>query len=547
MTVFGRDTIITCLQTLLFGPELARTALYALAALQAREDDPSRDAEPGKIVHEVRRGKAAERWFDRYYGTVDATPLFLILLSEVWQWTDDAALVTDLQEPALAALRWIDEWGDRDGDGFVEFERRAPNGLAVQSWKDSGDSQRFHDGRIAEAPIAPCEVQGYVYDAKRRVAAIAREVWRDRALADRLEREAAELRARFDEAFWVDERGGFFALALDRDKRAGRLAHLEHRPPALVGDRPPVARRRDRRPADERAALVGLGRAHDVGRRRGLQPAQLPQRHGLAPRQLPDRVGPRPRGPLARVPAHRPPAARRGRATSAGSCRRCSPACAAPRRRSRSRTRPPRARRRGPPARRCCCSSSCSGSSPTASTTSSRRARPSCRRGRATSGSPACARSTATGTCCVEKGRRPDRGRDVRIAILAPAWFPVPPTGYGGIEWVVWLLADGLVDAGHDVTLFAAGQSRTKAKLDYVYEEAPSDEIGRTLPGAAARAPLLRAAGRVRPDQRPHGPARRRGRRGAADAARAHRPRPARRDLRARCTSSSRRSRPRSG
>ncbi len=219
MTVFGRDTIITCLQTLLFGPELARTALYALAALQSREDDPSRDAEPGKIVHEVRRGKAAERWFDRYYGTVDATPLFLILLSEVWQWTDDAALVTDLQEPALAALRWIDEWGDRDGDGFVEFERRAPNGLVVQSWKDSGDSQRFHDGRIAEAPIAPCEVQGYVYDAKRRVAAIAREVWRDRALADRLEREAAELRARFDEAFWVDERGGFFALALDRDKR----------------------------------------------------------------------------------------------------------------------------------------------------------------------------------------------------------------------------------------------------------------------------------------------------------------------------------------
>jgi glycogen debranching enzyme len=219
MTVFGRDTIITCLQTLLFGPELARNALRALAALQAREDDPSRDAEPGKIVHEVRTGKAAKHWFDRYYGTVDATPLYVILLSEVWLWTDDRALVSELKEPALAALRWIDEYGDRDRDGFVEFVRRSPRGLAVQSWKDSGDSQRFHDGRIAEAPIAPCEVQGYVYDAKRRAAVLAREVWRDRGLADRLEREATELKTRFDEAFWVEERGGFYALALDRDKQ----------------------------------------------------------------------------------------------------------------------------------------------------------------------------------------------------------------------------------------------------------------------------------------------------------------------------------------
>jgi len=219
MTVFGRDTIITCLQTLLFGPELARVALETLVALQATEDDASIDAEPGKIVHEVRRGKAARRWFERYYGTVDATPLFLVLLSEVWCWTDDTAFVERLREPALAALRWIDEYGDRDGDGFVEYERRTPDGLENQSWKDSGDSQRFRDGRIAAAPIAPCEVQGYVYDAKRRVAAIAREVWRDRDLAERLDREAAELQRRFDEAFWVPERGGYYALALDRDKR----------------------------------------------------------------------------------------------------------------------------------------------------------------------------------------------------------------------------------------------------------------------------------------------------------------------------------------
>jgi len=219
MTVFGRDTLITCLQTLLFGPELARSALEVLASLQAHADDASIDAEPGKIVHEVRHGKAAKHWFARYYGTVDATPLFLVLLSEVWRWTDDASLVNDFKEPALAALRWIDEFGDLDGDGFVEFHKRAPNGLDVQSWKDSHDSQRFHDGRIAESPIAPCEVQGYVYDAKRRLAEIAREAWRDRPLADRLDAEATALKARFDDAFWVDERGGYYALALDKDKQ----------------------------------------------------------------------------------------------------------------------------------------------------------------------------------------------------------------------------------------------------------------------------------------------------------------------------------------
>jgi glycogen debranching enzyme len=219
MTVFGRDTLITCLQTLLFGPDLARNALTALAELQATEDDPESDAEPGKIVHEVRTGKAASTWFSRYYGTVDATPLFLILLSEVWRWTDDAAFVRTLREPAMRALAWIDEWGDLDGDGFVEYRKRSSHGLDNQSWKDSGDSQLFHDGTEAEGPIAPCEAQGYVYDAKRRLAELAREVWRDRALSDRLEAEATALRDRFDEAFWCEERGGFYALALDGEKR----------------------------------------------------------------------------------------------------------------------------------------------------------------------------------------------------------------------------------------------------------------------------------------------------------------------------------------
>jgi glycogen debranching enzyme len=219
MTVFGRDTLITCLQTLLFGPELAVTALETLAELQSTVDDPTRDAEPGKIVHEVRRGKAARNWHGTYYGTVDATPLYLVLLSEVWRWTDDATLVEKLKEPALKALEWIDKRGDLDGDGFVEYLKRSRRGLDNQSWKDSHDSQRFTDGSIAEPPIAPAEVQGYVYDAKRRTAELAREVWRDRELAERLDREAAELQDRFNDAFWTDERGGYYVLALDGEKR----------------------------------------------------------------------------------------------------------------------------------------------------------------------------------------------------------------------------------------------------------------------------------------------------------------------------------------
>jgi glycogen debranching enzyme len=219
MTIFGRDTLITCLQTLLLGPELSRNALDALGDLQATVDDPTIDAEPGKIVHEIRHGKTARRWFPAYYGTVDATPLYLILLSEVWRWTDDAALVRTHKKHAMKALEWIDRYGDIDSDGFVEFRKRSTRGLDNQSWKDSGDSQRFSNGRFATSPIAPCEVQGYVYDAKLRCAEMAREVWRERGLAERLEREAAELAKRFDEAFWIEERGGYYALGLDHEKR----------------------------------------------------------------------------------------------------------------------------------------------------------------------------------------------------------------------------------------------------------------------------------------------------------------------------------------
>jgi glycogen debranching enzyme len=230
MTVFGRDTLVSSLQTLLLGPELAAGTLRVLAATQASSDDSERDAEPGKIIHELRRGKAALAWTDRYYGTVDATPLFLVLLSEVWRWTDDPSLPLELEEPARRALAWIDGPADLDGDGFVEYERRSSHGIRNQTWKDSEDSMAFRDGTLALPPLAPVEVQGYVYDAKLRIAEIAREIWRDDALAEKLESDAADLRRSFEEAFWLEERG-FYALGLDREKRqvdslTSNLGHL---------------------------------------------------------------------------------------------------------------------------------------------------------------------------------------------------------------------------------------------------------------------------------------------------------------------------------
>ena len=228
MTVFGRDTLITCLQTMLFGPELSRGALRVLAALQSDTDDAERDAEPGKIIHELRRGKAELSWAGRYYGTVDATPLFLVLLSEHYRWTGDAGLVCELEGNARRALSWIDGPGDLDGDGFVEYHRRASQGIGNQSWKDSSVSMAFRDGSLAESPIAPVEVQGYVYDAKLRMAELAREVWNDPALAARLEDDAAKLQCRFNDAFWVNN---YYALGLDKDKRpidavASNMGHL---------------------------------------------------------------------------------------------------------------------------------------------------------------------------------------------------------------------------------------------------------------------------------------------------------------------------------
>ena len=219
-TLFGRDSIITSLEVLPFMPHIARETLRVLADWQATEDDAERDMEPGKILHELRVGelaRAGELPHRPYYGSVDSTPLWLILLDETYRWTGDLDLVRSFWPNALAALEWIDRYGDLDGDGFVEYRRRNPAGLINQGWKDSGDSMRHRDGSIAEAPIALIEVQGYVYDAKRRMAGLAERLG-DHDLSTRLMSQANELAARFDQAFWMPD-VNFYAMALDRDKR----------------------------------------------------------------------------------------------------------------------------------------------------------------------------------------------------------------------------------------------------------------------------------------------------------------------------------------
>lgn len=222
MALFGRDSLITSYQALPYLPELAATTLRVLAARQARTRDDFQEQEPGKILHELRFGELTARgeWPQSpYYGTADATPLFLVLLDEYHRWTGDGELVRALEPNARAALAWIEESGDADGDGYVEYARRNQrSGLDNQCWKDSWDAIQFADGRLARGPIATCEIQGYVYDARRRAARLAREVWDDPGLADRLERQAAELRTRFLRDYWIPERG-CYALALDGDKR----------------------------------------------------------------------------------------------------------------------------------------------------------------------------------------------------------------------------------------------------------------------------------------------------------------------------------------
>ena len=220
MTLFGRDSLITAWMTMYADPTLARGVLRTLARRQGRADDPETEEEPGKILHEVRFDAADTLELGggtAYYGSVDATPLFVMVLGELARWQPDEACIAELWPAADAALRWIETFGDRDGDGYVEYHRRSAHGLANQGWKDSWDAVRWPDGRLVDGPIALCEVQGYAYAAQLAGARLARARG-DAARAEDLERRARDLRERFNRDFWVDERSGF-ALALDGDKR----------------------------------------------------------------------------------------------------------------------------------------------------------------------------------------------------------------------------------------------------------------------------------------------------------------------------------------
>jgi glycogen debranching enzyme len=219
-TMFGRDSVIAGYQALLLNPRLAGETLRVLSRFQGKQFNDWLDEEPGKIPHEYRSGemtRAGEMPFGPYYGSVDATPLFLILLSETFNWTADEQLVKDLLPAAYAALDWIEKYGDLDGDGFVEYKKRSPRGLTNQGWKDSWDANMHRDGSVANPPIALVEVQGYCYEAQYRMAQLLR-IFGDHERADKLRKSAAELAKRIEHSFWLP-REGFYAMGLDNHKR----------------------------------------------------------------------------------------------------------------------------------------------------------------------------------------------------------------------------------------------------------------------------------------------------------------------------------------
>ncbi len=404
-TLFGRDAVTIGLQTLAFRPQIAIETLGVLAARQATEVDPWRDAEPGKMLHELRTGEMArtgELPFAPYYGSVDATPLWLILLGETFDWTGDRALVDRLWPNAMAALRWIDEWGDRDGDGFVEYERHSERGLINQGWKDSADAVRDRNGVIARAPIALVEVQGYVYDAKRRMAASQRcaatttlpTVWSARRMPC-----ATGSRRRSIE----DEH--FYAMALDADKRRMRRHRLERRPvPVVAASCRPSERRGVATRLLDRGLFSGWGIRTYAADQPGFNPigyhtgtvwphdmsiiAAGLKRYGFhdEANELIGRVS-------------RPPSSSRRPV-----CPSCSAASSARRPACRCRIRWPARRRAGPRAHRSCSWPRCSGCMPTPIAASSSSRDRSCPTGCAASACATCVWAMLSSTCCSIRG-----------------------------------------------------------------------------------------------------------------------------------------------
>lgn len=217
---FGRDSLIAALQMLSLNPQIAKGTLLTMAAYQGQKEDEWRDEQPGKVMHEIRYGELAatnQVPFTPYYGTIDATPLFLLLTAEYYHWTGDLEFVSSLMPHLNAALNWIKEYGDYDKDSFVEYYQKSSKGIANQGWKDSADSVIHSNGDYAEAPIALVEVQGYVYQALTRLAPIFKSLGHEEQ-AEVMEKDAAELRTRFEEDFWMDDEQ-FYAIALDKDKK----------------------------------------------------------------------------------------------------------------------------------------------------------------------------------------------------------------------------------------------------------------------------------------------------------------------------------------
>ncbi len=217
---FGRDSLIAALQMLPFQPEIAKGTLRTLAHYQGTKQDEWRDEQPGKILHEIRYGELANTNqvpFTPYYGTIDATPLFLILLTEYVRWSKDMELFNELLPNVERALDWIDHYGDRDGDGFIEYHQESSKGIANQGWKDSADSVVHRNGDYAKSPIALAEVQGYVYQARMGLAELY-EATGNAQKASGLREQAATLKEKFNQAFWMDD-VGFYAIALDEHKK----------------------------------------------------------------------------------------------------------------------------------------------------------------------------------------------------------------------------------------------------------------------------------------------------------------------------------------